>query len=86
MREDDESIIHMTKEDAMSMYFVTLGDAEKFYKDYTHVHGFGIRMDRILKNRHGQLTAQLMVCSAEGSTNVKHIDQPERQREHRPLT
>ena len=56
-RVDDEAILNMTKDDVMSMHFATLGDAEQFYKAYARVHGFGIRMDALLKNKHGQPTA-----------------------------
>ena len=53
LAEYDEAIIYMTKDDVMPMHFATFGDAEQFYKAYARVHGFGIRMDALIKNKHG---------------------------------
>ena len=86
LRVDDEAILNMTKDDVMSMHFVTLLDAEQFYRVYACVHGFGIRMDTLLKNKHGQPTARWMAYSAQGSRDLKYIEQLEQKYKHRALT
>ena len=62
--EDEEAMVSMTKDDVMSMQFATLGDTEHFYKAYTRVKGFGIRLNALIKNKHGEPTTRRMVYSA----------------------
>ena len=84
--EDEEALVSMTKDDVLSMQFATLSDAEHFYKAYVRVKGFGMRLDTLIKNKHGEPTTRRMVCSAQGSRDLKHIEIGERQREHKSLT
>ena len=86
LREEDTTLACMTKDDVMSMKSTTLGDVEQFYKAYALVHGFGIRMDALLKKKHGHPIAWQMVCSAQGNRELKYIEQPKWQYEHRLLT
>ncbi len=84
--QDDEIIGNLTRDSVLSMQFDTLGDAERFYLAYARCHGFGIRMDALLKNKHGEPTARRMVCSAQGRRDEKHIEKSARMREHKSLT
>ena len=83
---EEQQLLGITKDSMMSLTFESLDEAQQFYKKYARVNGFGIRMDDIYKNRHGEALSRRMVCSAEGKRDEKHIENPMRQREHRSLT
>ena len=62
--QDEELHVNVTNETILQMEFETLQDAEKFYKEYAHVKGFGMRLNDIYQNKDGEPQARRMVYSA----------------------
>ena len=51
---EEDRLLNMTKETMMLLTFDSLNDAQQLYKNYARVNGFGIRMDDIYRNKHGE--------------------------------
>ena len=68
---EEELLVHLTKEAVMGMEFATLEDVENFYRKYACVRGFGVQLDDIYKNRHGEAQSRKIFCSCEGKTGPK---------------
>ncbi|KAK0586913.1 hypothetical protein LWI29_014328 [Acer saccharum] len=72
--------------DIMGKEFISVTDAEEFYKKYSYCMGFSMRKDRVSRDTHGLIKIRRWVCSKEGYRSKKNVDRTDRLRQPRGQT
>ncbi|KAK0608530.1 hypothetical protein LWI29_031964 [Acer saccharum] len=72
----DSELVSLQATDIMGKEFISVTDAEEFYKKYSYCIGFSMRKDRVSQDTHGLITIRRWVCSKEGYRSKKMLTEP----------
>ncbi|KAK0571734.1 hypothetical protein LWI29_020768 [Acer saccharum] len=79
-------LLSLQATDIMGKEFISVTDAEEFYKKYSYCMGFSMRKDRVSRDTHGLIKIRRWVCSKEGYRSKKNVDRTDRLRQPRGQT
>ncbi|KAK3222372.1 hypothetical protein Dsin_009397 [Dipteronia sinensis] len=79
-------VITLQFSDIMGKEFISVTNAEDFYKKYSYGIGFSMRKDKLCRDTHELITIHRWVCSKEGYRSKKHVHRTDRVREPRGQT
>ncbi|TXG63610.1 hypothetical protein EZV62_010604 [Acer yangbiense] len=79
-------LISLQVSDIMGKEFISVTDAEEFYKKYSYGMGFSVRKDTLSRDTHELITIHGWVCSKEGYRSKKHVGRTDKVREPRRQT
>ncbi|TXG60642.1 hypothetical protein EZV62_015215 [Acer yangbiense] len=79
-------LVSLQATDIMGKEFISVTDAEEFYKKYSYRMGFSMRKDRVSRDTYGLITIRRWVCSKEGYRSKKNVDRTDRVWEPRGQT
>lgn len=82
----DKTVCDISDGDLKAVEFESVEDAERFYKKYAWLLGFGVRRDMWVCNSDGVVVKRRWLCRQAGLRLKKHIEKEGRCREHQPLT
>ncbi|KAH9680533.1 protein FAR1-RELATED SEQUENCE [Citrus sinensis] len=83
---DDKSMYELTAEDVIGKRFASLEEATDFYKKYSKIMGFSVRIYDGRRDTNGAPIMKHWVCSREGERDKKYIEHTNRIREPRAIT
>lgn len=85
--EINKNLEDFTGDDLSKLSFSSLDICREFYRMYSKVKGFGIRVRGSTKSRvDGHITSHKFVCSREGHRSQKWMDYDKRKKKPRALT
>ncbi|KAK3222743.1 hypothetical protein Dsin_009768 [Dipteronia sinensis] len=79
-------VIALQVSDIVGKEFISVTDAEDFYKNFSCGMGFSMRKDRLCRDTHGLITIRRWVCSKEGYRSKNHVERTDRIHEPRGQT
>ncbi|KAH9679534.1 protein FAR1-RELATED SEQUENCE [Citrus sinensis] len=83
---DDKSMYELTAEDVIGKRFASLEEATDFYKKYSKIMGFSVRIYDGRRDTNGAPIMKHWVCSREGERDKKYIEHTNRIREPKAIT